>query len=70
MHVGFALDSSDIELQNIDFLDTNVDLLGTDIPNKHFVCFQDIFKMCSRHAFKTSSRHVFKTSSRHVVKTS
>ena len=36
MHFGFALDSSDIDLWNIDFLDTNLDLLDTDIPNKYF----------------------------------
>ena len=89
MHFGFALDLSDIDLLNIDLLDqryTHLDLLDTDIPSKHFICFQDVlkassrhalkkssryvFKMSSRHVFKTSSRHVFKTSSRHVFKTS
>ena len=44
--------------------------LDTDIPSKHFVCLQDIFKTSSRHVFKTLSRHVFNTSSRHVFKTS
>ena len=29
MHFGFALDSSDIDLWNIDMLDTHLDLLGT-----------------------------------------
>ena len=29
MHFGFALDSSDIGLWNIDMLDTHLDLLGT-----------------------------------------
>ena len=38
--------------------------LDTDIPNKHFVCLQDVLKTSSIHVFKTSSRHVFKTSSR------
>ena len=70
MHFGFALDSSDIGLLNIDLLDTHLDLLDTDIPSKQFVCPQDVFKTSSRHDFKTSSRHVFKTSSRHVFKTS
>ena len=56
MHFGFAL-----ELSNIDLLDTHLDLLDTDIPSKHFVCLQDVFKTSSRHVFKTSSRHVFKT---------
>ena len=66
MHFGFALVPSDIDLWNIDLLDTHVDLLDTDIPNKHFVCLQDVFKTPSRHVFKTSSRHVFKTFSRHL----
>ena len=38
MHFGFALDSSDIDLFNIDLLDTHLDLLDTDIPSKHFAC--------------------------------
>ena len=38
MHFGFPLDSSDIDLWNIDLLDTRLDLLDIDIPNKHFVC--------------------------------
>ena len=32
MHFGFALDLSDIDLWNIDLLDTHLDLLDTDIP--------------------------------------
>ena len=39
MHFGFALDSSDKELWNIDLLDTHLDLLVRDLPNKHFVSF-------------------------------
>ena len=70
MHFGFALDSSDIDLWNIDLLDTHLDLLDTDIPSKYFACLHNVFKTSSRHVFKTSSRHVFKTSSRHVFKTS
>ena len=77
MHFGFALDLSDIDLWNINLLDTHLELLDTDIPSKHFVCLQDVlktsskdlFKMSSRHVFKTSSRHVFKTFSKHVFKT-
>ena len=61
MHFGFALDSSDIDLLNIDLLDTHLDLLDTDIPSKHFVCLQDVLKNSS-HVFKTSSRDVYKTS--------
>ena len=60
----------DIDLWNIDLLDTHLDLLDTDIPSKYFACLHNVFKTSSRHVFKTSSRHVFKTSSRHVFKTS
>ena len=47
MHFGFALDSSDIDLLNIDLLDTHLDLLDTDILNKQFVCLQDVLKTSS-----------------------
>ena len=70
MHFGFALELSDIDLWNIDLLDTHLDLLDTDIPSKYFACLHNVFKTSSRHVFKTSSRHVFKTSSRHAFKTS
>ena len=70
MHFGFALELSDIDLWNIDLLDTHLDLLDTDIPSKYFACLHNVFKTSSRHVFKTSSRHVFKTSSRYVFKTS
>ena len=53
MHFGFALELSDIDLWNIDLLDTHLNLLDTDISSKHFVCLQDVFKMSSRHVFKT-----------------
>ena len=29
--------------------------LDTDIPSKHFVCLQDVFKTCLQDVFKTSS---------------
>ena len=70
MHFGFALELSDTDLWNIDFFDTHLSLLDTDIPIKYFVCLHSVFKTSSRYAFKTSSRHVFKTSSRHVFETS
>ena len=70
LHFEFTLDLSDIDLWNIDLLDTQLVLLDTEIPDKHFVCLQDVLKTSSRHVFKTSSRHVFKTFSRHVLKTS
>ena len=41
MHFGFTLDSSDIDLWDIDLLETDLDLLNTDIPSKHFVSLQD-----------------------------
>ena len=47
MHFGFALYSSAIDLWDIDLLDTNLDLWGTDIPSKHFVCLQDVLKTYS-----------------------
>ena len=64
------LELSDIDLRNIDLLDTHLDLLDTDIPSKNFVCLHSVFKTSSRYNFKTSSRHFFKTSSGHVFKTS
>ena len=44
MHFGFALDSPDIDLLNIDLLDTDLDLIDADTPSKHFVCLQDVWK--------------------------
>ena len=54
MHLGFALDSSDIDLRDIDLSDTDLDLLDTDIPSKHFVGF----KTCHQDVFKTPSRRL------------
>ena len=62
IHFGFVLELSEIDLRNIDLLDTHLDLLDIDIPSKYFVCLHNVFKTFSRHVFKTSSRHVFKTS--------
>ena len=40
MHFGFALELSDIDLWNTDWVDTHLDFLSrdkyTDIPNKYF----------------------------------
>ena len=72
MHFGFALDSSDIDLSNIDLSDqryTHLDLLDTDIPSKHFVCLQDVFKTSLRHIFKTCHQDVFKICPQDVFKT-
>ena len=66
MHFGFALELSNVDLLNINLLDTHLDLLDTDIPSKYFACLHNVFKTSSRHVFKTSSRHVFKTSSRRL----
>ena len=49
MYFGFTLDSSDIDLWNIDLLDAHLDLLESDISSKHFVCLQDIMQTSSRH---------------------
>ena len=84
MHFRFALDSSDIDLLNIDLLDTHLDMLDTNIPSKHLFLSKTSWRrrqdMSSRHpegTFKTSwktkncyAEDVLKTSSRHVFKTS
>ena len=44
MHFGFTLKLSDIDLWNIDLLDTYLDLLDTGIPSTYFVSI-----MSSRH---------------------
>ena len=64
MYFVFTLVSWDIDLGNIDLLDTHLDLLVTGIPSKHFVCLQEDLKTSSRPVFKTSSRLLCKTSSR------
>ena len=54
MHFGFALELSNIDLLNIDLLDTNLDLLGTDIPSKYFARLHNDFKARLEHVFKTN----------------
>ena len=61
MRFGFALELPNVDLLNIDLLDTHLDLLDTDIPSKCFGCLHNVFKTTSKHISKTSSRHVFKT---------
>ena len=63
MHFGFTLDSSDIDLWNIGFLDTHLDLLDTYISNTHFVCLQDVLKTCHQDVLKTCLQDVLKMSS-------
>ena len=70
MYFGIVLELSDINLWNVDLLDTHLDLLDTDIPSKYVVCLHSVFKTSSRYPFKTSITHVFKTSSKHVFNTS
>ena len=53
MHFGLTLDSSDIDL-----LDTDLALLDTEIPSKHFFFFFDS-KTFSRHVFKTCFEDIF-----------
>ena len=70
MHFAFALDSSDMDLLNIDLLDqryTHLDLLDTYISGKHFLFLQDVLKTSSSRledVSKTYFEDVFKTSSR------
>ena len=54
MHFGFTLDSPDINLWNIDLLDTHLDLLDTDIPSKNFV-FSKTSRKRLEDVLKTSS---------------
>ena len=58
MHFGFTLDSSVIDLWNIDLLDAYLDLLDTDIFSKHYVCLLDVLQISSRHVFKTPWRRL------------
>ena len=44
MHFGFALELSNVDLLNIDLLDTYLDLLDTDIPSKCFACLHNVLK--------------------------
>ena len=59
MHFGFALEFSNVDLLNIDLLDTHLDLLDTYIPSKYFACLHNVFKTSSRHVFKTFFQDVF-----------
>ena len=63
MYFGLALELSNVDLLNIDLLDTHLDLLDTDIPSKYFACLHNVFKTSSRHVFKICLQDVFKTSS-------
>ena len=61
MHFGFALDSPNIDLWNIDLLDMHFDMWDTGIPSNHFVCLQDdlcLQDMSSRRLQDMSSRRL------------
>ena len=49
---------SNIDLRNIDLLDTHLDLLDIDIPSKYFLFLHDVFKTTSTYVFKKSSRRL------------
>ena len=51
MRFGLALELSNVDLLNIDSLDT-------DIPSKYFACLHNVFEASSRHVLKTSSRRL------------
>ena len=67
MHFGFAIDSSDINLWDIDYLDTDLDLLYTDTPlNTLFVSsassrgLQDIYSRRLEDVFNLTIFHLSK----------
>ena len=51
MHFVFDLELSNVDVLNIDLLDTYLGFLDTDIPSKYFACLHNVFKMSSRHVF-------------------
>ena len=59
MHFRFALDSSYVDLWDIDLLDTDLDLWGTDIQCLSPIHLEDVFKTCLQDVFKTSLQDVF-----------
>ena len=63
MHFGFTLDSSDVDLWNIDLLNTH--FFKTCSALQFFV-FQDVFKTFSRCLCKTFSWRLCKTFSRRL----
>ena len=58
MHFGFTIDSSDIYLWDINLLDTDLDLLDTDIPSKRLEDVLLVSKTSSRRFENMSSRHL------------
>ena len=80
MHFGFALELPDIDLWNIDSLDTHLDLLSQISIQISLVSILFVFKISSRRLQDMSSRNLQDMSSRrlqhmssrqrHVLKTS
>ena len=66
MHFGFALELSNVDLLNIDLLETHLDLLDTNIPSKYFACLHNVFKTSSRHLQDMSSRRLLRNNSRRL----
>ena len=58
MHFGFALDSLDIDLWNVDLSDTYLDLLDTDVLNRPSVCLPDVLK---NFFFYNNYDHIWQT---------
>ena len=66
MRFELALELSNVDLSNIDLLDTHLDLLDTDIPSKYFACLHNAFKTSSRHLQDMSLRCLQDMSSRRL----
>ena len=67
MHFGFALELWDIDLWNIELLDTNLDLLDTDIPRKYFACRHNEDVSGVTFCLPRRLQNVFKTSWRRKI---
>ena len=53
-------------MRDVDLSDTDLDLLDKDIPSKHYVGLQDVFKTCLQNVFKSCLQDVLKTSSKRL----
>ena len=56
-------------MRDVDLSDTDLDLLDKDIPSKHYVGLQDVFKTCLQNVFKSCLQDVLKTCLQNVFKT-
>ena len=70
MHFGFALELPNVDLLNIDLLETHLDFLYTDIHSKYFACLHNVFntflRQSSRHLKDMYSRRLQDISSRRL----